>query len=836
MERGYQSVDHLYQFVIYTYDEAQKEVKRIGVLESSSESGYQKNSVCTAPLIPEEEKLKKENGRMDEDILRNIWPEWKTIKQIGRGTFGRVYEAVRREYQMEIHAAVKVISIPLDQSEIASLRLEGLTEEETLSYLRKVVDEFLAEIQIMDSFKGVQNIVSIEDYKVAERQKDIGWDIYIRMELLTPLNSYIAGRELSEREVIRLGCDICTALEICEKRNVIHRDVKPENIFVNTFGNFKLGDFGIARRLENLTAGMSRKGTFSYMAPEVEKGLPYDARADIYSLGLVLYRLLNRNRLPFLTEDRQLLSPNERMNAVRRRMSGEPIPPPCGASPEMARLLLRACAYNPHQRFASASAMKNALLHMEKEAVKESGSTKNGDIEAVAKNNKESEEKNEYTDRTMYARKVVSTSPEPSPPKSKQSAHKAQKRNILRTSLSVFAATAAVCLAIIVSGNYIFLDKTQDGDRRTEKIAENTENKTQEDGQTDLTTDQAGDSRTAANAENTENETQDNEQTGFIDDQSEQTAADKEEILSRAEAFKNAGDYASAIELLDGARSENSDISEYQSTYETYCAEFKNQTVLTADNRAAAGDYEGAIQKISEASSLLEEDQELPLKVKQYTDEQIVCEVETHVVENPQPANSQAEPSPFYGIWCYASKSSTEAWAYADSVSQKGFQGQVFATADWSNLNSEEWYVVTAGTYFSEEEAKSALAGVQAAYPGAYVKYSGSWQGSAPNTSTLTASLPDGSSDSVHPPFYGIWCAAFKNQADAQSMAAQISEKGFEGQIFLTTDWNNLNPVEWYVVTAGVYSAKEAALGNLQNIRKFYPEAYIKYSGNWLGQ
>lgn len=825
MERGYQSENHLYQFVIYTYDEAQKEVKEDWSFGEQQRVWISKKFSLYRSIDPGKRKLKKENGIMDEDILRNIWPEWETIKQIGRGTFGRVYEAVRREYQMEIHAAVKVISIPLDQSEIASLRLEGLTEEETLSYLRKVVDEFLAEIQIMDSFKGVQNIVSIEDYKVVERQKEIGWDIYIRMELLTPLNSYIAGRELSEREVIRLGCDICTALEICEKRNVIHRDVKPENIFVNTFGNFKLGDFGIARRLENLTAGMSRKGTFSYMAPEVEKGLPYDARVDIYSLGLVLYRLLNRNRLPFLTEDRQLLSPNERMNAVRRRMSGEPIPPPCGASPEMARLLLCACAYEPNQRFVSASAMKHALLHIE-EAVKKRGLSEKSD--------KDAGEKNKYTDRTVYVRKAAS--PELSPPKSEQSAHKAEKRNILKTSLSVFAATAAVCVILFAASSYILHDRPQNGNDQTKKIAENTENKTQEDGQTDLTTDQAGDSRTSAIAENTENETQDNEQTGGIGDQSEQTAADKEEILSRAEAFKNAGDYASAIELLDGARSENSDISEYQSTYEAYCAEFKNQTVLTADNRAAAGDYEGAIQKIGEASSLLEEDQELSLKVKQYTDEQIVCEAETHVVENPQPANSQAEPSPFYGIWCYASKSSTEARAYADSVSQKGFQGQVFATADWSNLNSEEWYVVTAGTYFSEEEAKSALAGVQAAYPEAYVKYSGSWQGGAPNTGTLTAALPDGSSDSVHPPFYGIWCAAFKNQADAQSMAAQISEKGFEGQVFLTTDWNNLNPVEWYVVTAGVYSAKEAALGNLQNVRKFYPDAYIKYSGNWLGQ
>ena len=301
---------------------------------------------------------------MVNDLGKTVWPEWQIVREIGRGSFGVVYEAARWEHSMTSRSAIKVISIPQNQSEVDSLRSEGLTKNETRTYLQGVVNDFIGEIQIMESFKGVQNIVSVEDYKVVEREQEIGWEIYIRMELLTPFTSFIRGRTLSEKEVIKLGCDICTALELSEKRGIIHRDIKPENIFINDFGDYKLGDFGIARKLENVSGGFSRKGTYNYMAPEIEQGREYNATADIYSLGLVLYRLMNRNRMPFIETDRQLVSPGERMGAVRRRLDGEKLPAPCDASYDMAQVILCACDPDPEKRFMSAQAMKNALLNV----------------------------------------------------------------------------------------------------------------------------------------------------------------------------------------------------------------------------------------------------------------------------------------------------------------------------------------------------------------------------------------------------------------------------------------------------------------------------------------
>lgn len=293
--------------------------------------------------------------------LSAVWPEWKIVRRINRGSFGVVYEAVRTDHGVESHAAIKVISIPQDETELESMRSVGLTADATTTYLREVVNDFANEIRLMESFKGFQNIVSVEDYKVVERTDRVGWDIYIRMELLTPLNTYISDKILSEREVIGLGCDICSALERCAQRNVIHRDIKPDNIFLNEFGDFKLGDFGIARKLENMTGGLSQKGTYNYMAPEVEKGNSYGATVDIYSLGIVLYWLLNKRRLPFVSTEKKLLSPRDLVSANRRRLDGEPLPAPCNASPAMAEVILKACDPDPRKRFASAEEMKNAL-------------------------------------------------------------------------------------------------------------------------------------------------------------------------------------------------------------------------------------------------------------------------------------------------------------------------------------------------------------------------------------------------------------------------------------------------------------------------------------------
>ncbi|MBQ9032114.1 MAG: protein kinase [Parasporobacterium sp.] len=298
---------------------------------------------------------------MENEILTGIWPEWKVVRQIGSGSFGTVYEVARTDSLTGSHSAVKVIQIPQNDAELGSLRDSGLTEDDTRQFMESFVNDFVREIEVMESLKALHNIVSVEDYKVVKRTDRIGWKIFIRMELLTPLTTYIRDNPLTEDRVIKLGCDLCTALTECEKESIIHRDIKPGNIFVNKHGDFKLGDFGIARRMENTTGGLSHKGTYNYMAPEVQTPGPYDSRVDIYSLGLVLYQYLNQGRLPFLNSEQQVRDHNAHREALNRRLSGEMLPPPCNASPALADVVLRACAFDPDRRFATARDMKRAL-------------------------------------------------------------------------------------------------------------------------------------------------------------------------------------------------------------------------------------------------------------------------------------------------------------------------------------------------------------------------------------------------------------------------------------------------------------------------------------------
>ena len=288
---------------------------------------------------------------MDKDVPVSVWPEWELIEKIGEGSFGKVYKAKRTERGRSFYSAIKIISIPASKGELDSVRSEMNNEQSTREYFRNLVEDCIQEIYTMEHFCGNSHVVSFEDFKVVEYLDEIGWDISIRMEYLTSFMDYCTGKELTEKEVIKLGCDLAMALIYCRKLNIIHRDVKPENIFVSRFGDFKLGDFGIAREHAHTMSNMSKKGTYSYMAPEIYKGEKYDSSIDIYSLGIVLYKLMNQNRLPFLSLDKQLITYRDKETALARRMAGEKMPAPVNASAAFSHIILKACAYEPGKRY-----------------------------------------------------------------------------------------------------------------------------------------------------------------------------------------------------------------------------------------------------------------------------------------------------------------------------------------------------------------------------------------------------------------------------------------------------------------------------------------------------
>ena len=303
---------------------------------------------------------------MEYRIGDSVFNDWVITREIGEGATGKVFEIKKNDAMVSAKSALKIIRIPKSASDVRAVMNEGMDEVSVTQYFREFVEEILREIRIMVSLKDHPNIVAYEDHCVLSHGDGVGWDILIKMELLTPLADWQYNHPLDEETVIRLGCEISSALAYAMDSGLVHRDVKLENIFVDHMGRFKLGDFGIARTIEKTTGGLSKKGTESYMAPEVYLGKNYNEQIDIYSLGIVLYRLMNNNRLPFYPPFPEKISFTDRENALSKRMQGTPIPAPANGSREFQEIILKACEYLPENRYESMHEVYNVLQKLGK--------------------------------------------------------------------------------------------------------------------------------------------------------------------------------------------------------------------------------------------------------------------------------------------------------------------------------------------------------------------------------------------------------------------------------------------------------------------------------------
>lgn len=291
------------------------------------------------------------------------WPGWQVDRLLGTGSFGAVFQISRDVFGATERSALKVIPIPADRGEIDRLRVQGYDNDSIARHFRDCVESIAGEYAMMMRMKGHPNIVYCDDFRDVPRGNEIGWDVYIKMELLTPMLQ-ILPPYYSESMTVHLGKCMCSALALCQRMNILHRDIKPENVFCSPGGDFKLGDFGIAKIADRVNCG-TRVGTFDYMAPEVYTNRPYGFAADQYSLGILLYWTMNNWRIPFLGGLDRIPTDAERELAVDRRVGGEALPPPKHGSPALVGIVMRACAYDPAMRYPSVEAMLQDLQRIE---------------------------------------------------------------------------------------------------------------------------------------------------------------------------------------------------------------------------------------------------------------------------------------------------------------------------------------------------------------------------------------------------------------------------------------------------------------------------------------
>jgi serine/threonine protein kinase len=172
-----------------------------------------------------------------------------------------------------------------------------------------------------------------------------------------------AIRPMPEADALKIVSRICEALHYMHEHDVVHRDLKPDNIMICNDGSIRIMDFGIAKfeGQRRLTFGgfTPAMGTPDYMAPEQVKGKRGDARTDIYSLGAILYEMVTGST-PFEGPNPFII-----MNS---RLSGDPVAPRSknpDIPPQVEEIILHAMARDPQQRYATAMDMKHELDHPE---------------------------------------------------------------------------------------------------------------------------------------------------------------------------------------------------------------------------------------------------------------------------------------------------------------------------------------------------------------------------------------------------------------------------------------------------------------------------------------
>jgi tetratricopeptide (TPR) repeat protein/predicted Ser/Thr protein kinase len=275
------------------------------------------------------------NSSISLEVGSVLADRYEIQKMLGEGGMGAVYKA--RDRELDRLLAVKVVR--RDLAGHASI-MQRFKQELILA--RKITH---------------RNVVRIFDLGVSDGFR------FITMEFIDgrDLTSLLEERKLTPEESVKILRQVCAALEAAHAEGVIHRDLKPQNIMIESSGRVVVMDFGLARSMEatGLTQAGAMMGTPAYMSPEQAKGLVVDERSDVFALGIIAYQMLS-GELPFKA-DSALASLLLRTQA--------PAPPLTQIDPAIPQplsdMIQKALATNIEDRYASVALLNKDLQDWE---------------------------------------------------------------------------------------------------------------------------------------------------------------------------------------------------------------------------------------------------------------------------------------------------------------------------------------------------------------------------------------------------------------------------------------------------------------------------------------
>ena len=252
-----------------------------------------------------------------------IWPGWTTGKLLGRDNLSDIYELERKVGEREEKAALKVYAIPKHERDIEEMYAEGYDQASVANILKDYANNIVGEYSRVEKLKDCAYIVGFDDIRKVPQKNGIGWNVLVKMERLTALPK-VLPEEVPEKTVIQVAYMVCAALIEAHNFGILHQEVKPQNIFLAENGEYKLGNLGVAGFSQRTTDYVTL-ADYMFMAPEIYNNQPHSKTSDIYSLGLVLYWMLNERRLPFV---QQIAAGNSVKQAIKQRLAGNALPEP----------------------------------------------------------------------------------------------------------------------------------------------------------------------------------------------------------------------------------------------------------------------------------------------------------------------------------------------------------------------------------------------------------------------------------------------------------------------------------------------------------------------------
>lgn len=157
------------------------------------------------------------------------------------------------------------------------------------NHKKKQAQQIKNEVDILNSIDH-PNVIALHDYFKGPQHHYLVMDYVENGDLMDDLQVH---KKYSENFAKKVASDFIKAVDYCHRRGIVHRDLKPENILVNKFGDAKIADFGLAKRIERSTSLHTYCGTLLYMAPEILDGHAYDQSIDVWSAGLIIFIMLS---------------------------------------------------------------------------------------------------------------------------------------------------------------------------------------------------------------------------------------------------------------------------------------------------------------------------------------------------------------------------------------------------------------------------------------------------------------------------------------------------------------------------------------------------------------